>query len=129
MQYPWIHDYLMAKPGVTMNVQRDWNWDRYYVADKMFAAICRRWEGGEPYYITVKLPPDENDFLRTQYEDIIPGYYCNKLHWSSIRPEGGVPEDVMRTILDHSYGTGFRALTKKKQREIEQLNREGAENL
>lgn len=126
MRYTWLDEYLMAKPAVTQDVQEGWNWRRYKVGDKMFCAVCMERETNKPYYINLKLEPAEGEFLRGQYEDIIPGYYCNKQHWSSIRPEGSVPEDVMRTILDHSYGTGFRALTKKKQKEIEQLNREGA---
>lgn len=39
----------------------------------MFAAVCMD-ENNEPYYITLRLEPGEGDFLRQQYEDIIPGY-------------------------------------------------------
>ena len=126
MKYPWVHDDLLAKPGVTSNVQTSWRWVRYYVADKMFAAVCLE-EENRPYYITVKLPPEESELLRAQYEDILPGYYCNKLHWSSIRADGAVPEELVRAILDHSYQTGFRALTKRRQKEIEALTTEGSE--
>ncbi len=117
MNYPWIDEYLLSMKGVTKNYQADWRWERYYVGDKMFAAVCLDGDM-KPYYITLKLPPEESEVLRGQYEDIIPGYYCNKLHWSSVRPCGAVPQDVMRTMLEHAYQTGFRALTKKKQREI-----------
>ena len=40
MKYPWIDEYLMAKPGVTRDLQKDWNWIRYQIGGKMFAAIC-----------------------------------------------------------------------------------------
>lgn len=36
------------------------------------------WKSNEPYYITLKLEPSEGDFLRQQYEDIIPGYFLKK---------------------------------------------------
>ena len=26
MPYPWIDDYLLQKPGVTKDLQPDWNW-------------------------------------------------------------------------------------------------------
>ena len=56
--------------------------------------------------------------LRRQYPDILPGYYMNKLHWNSIRPDGEVPEDLMRTMLDKSYALILKTFSKKKQAEI-----------
>ena len=41
MKYPWIDEYLLAKPGVTKDLQPDWNWVRYHIGGKMFAAVCR----------------------------------------------------------------------------------------
>ena len=41
MNYPWIDEYLLSLPGVTKDVQPDWNWIRYKLGDKMFAAMCR----------------------------------------------------------------------------------------
>ena len=29
MKYPWIDEYLMAKRGVTKELQAEWNWIRY----------------------------------------------------------------------------------------------------
>ena len=42
MKYPWIEEYLMGKPGVTKDLQADWNWIRFHIGGKMFAAICLR---------------------------------------------------------------------------------------
>ena len=39
MKYPWIDAYLLSKRGVTKDVQPDWNWIRYHIGGKMFAAI------------------------------------------------------------------------------------------
>lgn len=57
----------------------------------MFAAICLdETNENKPVYITLKLEAMDGDFLRQQYEDIIPGYYMNKVHWNSIKPDGEV---------------------------------------
>lgn len=117
MRYPWIDEYLLGKAGVTKDLQKDWNWIRYQVCGKMFAAICMSWEN-EPYYITLKLEPTEGDFLRQQYEDIIPGYYMNKTHWNSIKPDGEVPDELLKDLLDKSYNLVLGGFSKKKQREI-----------
>ncbi|MBQ8619794.1 MAG: MmcQ/YjbR family DNA-binding protein [Clostridia bacterium] len=117
MRYDWMDAYLLAKPGVTKDLQSEWNWIRYHVGGKMFAAICLD-DAGKPYYITLKLEPLEGEFWRGQYEDVIPGYYMNKLHWNSIKPDGAVPDGILRDMLDKSYALVLGGLSKKRQREI-----------
>jgi len=116
MRYPWLDEYLMQKPGVTKNTE-NWNWIRYMIGGKMFAAICLDDEN-RPYYITLKLEPQEGDFLRQQYEDIIPGFYMNKVHWNSIKPDGTVPDGLLKELADKSYALVLKGLSKKKQQEI-----------
>ena len=124
VKYPWAAEYLLAMPGVTDNWQMDWNWHRFYVGDKLFAAICIG--DNEEGFVTVKLPPEEGELLQGQYEDVIPGYYMNKVHWNSVRTDGNVPDEVLRVILDHAWQTGFRSLTKKKQQQVIQAKEGGA---
>lgn len=117
MKYTWIDEYLTEKPGVTRDLQKDWNWMRYQIGGKMFAAVCR--DGSDrPYYITLKLDPLEGDFWRKQYEDIIPGYYMNKTHWNSVKADGEVPDDILKDLLDKAYQIVLGSLSKKKQKEI-----------
>ena len=117
MKYEWIDQYLLEKKGVTKDLKKEWNWIRYLLGDKMFAAICLD-ECYKPYYITLKLDPIEGDFLRQQYDDIVPGYYMNKVHWNSIKPDGNVPDELMKNMLDKSYQLVLSKLSKKKQQEL-----------
>lgn len=117
MKYEWIDEYLLNKPGVTKDLQKDWNWIRYQIGGKMFAAICLD-DDDKPYYITLKLEPVEGDFWRQKYEDIIPGYYMNKTHWNSVKADGNVPDDVLKDLLDKAYSIVLGSLTKKLQREL-----------
>ena len=117
MKYPWIDEYLMKKPGVTRDLQKDWNWTRYQLDGKMFAAVCRD-DNDLPYYITLKLTPLEGDFWRSQYEDIIPGYYMNKMHWNSVKADGNVPDAILQDLLDKAYRIVLGNLSKKRQKEI-----------
>lgn len=117
MKYPWIDDYLLQKPGVAKDLQQNWNWIRYQIGGKMFAAVCLGADN-EPYYITLKLEPSEGDFLRSQYSDIVPGYYMNKVHWNSVKPDGEVPDELLKDLLDKSYQLVLSGFSKKKQQEI-----------
>lgn len=117
MRYDWLDAYLLAQKAVEKDLQPDWNWIRYKIGGKMFAAVCLS-DVGEPVYINVKLDPLEGEFLRSQYPDIIPGYYSNKRHWNSIRADGAVPDDLVRELLDKSRLLVLAGFSRVKQREI-----------
>lgn len=117
MKYTWIDEFLLGKAGVTKDLQQDWNWIRYQIGGKMFAAVCLD-SNNNPHYITLKLNPAEGEFLRQQYEDIIPGYYMNKVHWNSVKADGNVPDELLKDMLDKSYQLVLAGFSKKKQSEI-----------
>lgn len=117
MQYQWIDEYLLQKKGAARDLKAEWNWVRYSLDGKLFAALCLDKEN-QPVYITVKLIPEEGQALRSQYEDIIPGYYMNKEHWNSIKVNGSVPDAVVKEILDKSYQLILQSLSKKRQKEL-----------
>lgn len=117
MKYNWIDEFLLNKQDVTKDLQADWNWIRYQIGGKMFAAVCLD-SNNIPHYITLKLDPTEGEFLRKQYADIIPGYYMNKTHWNSVKADGEVPDDLLKDMLDKSYRLVLSGFSKKKQKEI-----------
>ena len=117
MKYEWIDAFLLNMPGAAKDLQKDWNWIRYQIGGKMFAAICLD-EHDLPYYITLKLEPLEGDFWRKRYADIIPGYYMNKVHWNSVKADGNVPDDVLKDLLTKAYRIVLGSLSRKKQKEI-----------
>jgi len=117
MRYQWIDGYLKSMKGVSSDFKEEWNWTRYLLGDKMFAAVCKNDQGIDSL-ITLKLEPVESQFLRQQYEDIIPGYYMNKVHWNSIKADGNVPDDLLKDLLEKSYRLVLAGLTKKKQKEL-----------
>lgn len=117
MQVDWIGEYLMTKPGVTCDLKMEWNWTRYMVGGKLFCAICRD-DAGETVYVTVKLEPLRGEFLRAQFEDVIPGYYMNKTHWNSIKAQGDVPRGVVEEMLDESYRLVSGGLTKSARAKL-----------
>ena len=104
-------EYLMKKPGVTKNTE-NWNWIRYMIGDKMFVAVCLD-DSDIPYYITLKLQPLEGEFLRNEYEDILPGYYMNKTHWNSVKADGNVPDGLLKDLVDKSYTLVLKGFSKK----------------
>ena len=56
--------------------------------------------------------------MRTQYPDILPGFYMNKIHWNSVKPDGEVPDELLKDMLERSYKLVLGGFSKKKQREL-----------
>ena len=83
----------------------------------MFAAILLD-DNHQPYYINLKLKPLEGELMRQQYPDIIPGYYSNKQHWNSVKPDGDIPDDLLKHWLDRSYSLVLKGFSRQTQREI-----------
>ena len=119
MNYPWLDEYFLSMKGITKDFKEEWQWTRYFIGNKMFAAICKD-KAGKDSIVTLKLDPMDGDFLRTQYEDVKPGYYMNKLHWNSVNLEGSVPDEILKDMAPKSYGLVLTGLSKKMQREIEE---------
>ncbi len=116
MKYVWLDEYCLSKKGVEKEYKLEWDATRYMINGKMFALQGGDKEG-KPI-ITVKLNPIHSELLRSQYKDIIPGYYMNKEHWSSMYLEGEVPDQVLKKMLDEGYSLIFESLNKKLQKQI-----------
>lgn len=119
MQYEWMDAYCMAKKGVETDYKEEWAATRYMLAGKMFAMRGGD-KDGKPI-LTMKLDPAFSDYLRREYEEVVPGYYMNKLHWSSLYLEGTVPDEVVRDMIDRSYEALLGGLSKKMQKEITEV--------
>lgn len=42
-RYDWLNGYLLSKPGATADFKTEWQWQRYQVGGRLFAAtLCPR---------------------------------------------------------------------------------------
>jgi predicted DNA-binding protein (MmcQ/YjbR family) len=75
MNYPWLDEYCASKQGAAKEYKDEWKATRYMVGGKMFA--LRGNDNTDRPVITLKLIPTDGDFIRRQYDDIIPGYHTH----------------------------------------------------
>lgn len=113
----WLDLYIRSFSGVTRDFKDEWQWIRYLIGDKMFAAICKDATGTRDI-ITIKLDILEGEYLRKEYDDIIAGHYMNKDHWNSIYLDGQVSTGLMKELIEKSYRLVLGGLSKKKQKEL-----------
>lgn len=115
--YQWLDECLQKQPSTKKEFQPAWQAYKYLLCGKMYAYIGIDDRNGRPI-VTMKLEPAFSDMLRSKYEDIVPGYYMNKIHWSTVYLDGNVPQDVLADIVYASYKLVRSSLSKKAQQGI-----------
>ena len=106
----------MSKKGVTRDFKVEWQWHRFLIMNRMFAAICVDNKGKN--IINFKCNPFIGSSLRNQYVNIKSGYYMNKNHWNSVDLNGIVPDQVLKGMIDQFYQLVFSLLSKTFQNKI-----------
>lgn len=127
MNCDWLHDYLRSKPGAGHDYKLEWQWDRYLLRDKMFAAVTAPPEGmkderynGHPL-LNLKCDPRLAEAFRAQYPDaILPGFYMDKRTWIAVKLDADLPDSVLRELCDLSYKLVLEKLPKYVQKEIQE---------
>lgn len=111
-----LRQYLIEQartwPGVIVRYREDWQCDYFSVADKSFCMLGTMSDGR--LVMTVKGPPEENEYLREVYPDVLPGYYANKTHWNSfLLTKTSFTSQQLASFLQQSYMLVFAKLPKK----------------
>ncbi|MET7650876.1 MULTISPECIES: MmcQ/YjbR family DNA-binding protein [unclassified Streptomyces] len=73
----------------------------FKVGGKLFALTTL---DARPLTVNLKCDPDDAVRLRGEHEGlIVPGYHMNKRHWNTVRADGGLPERLVRELVEDSY--------------------------
>ncbi|MCL4158516.1 UNVERIFIED_CONTAM: hypothetical protein GTU68_006069 [Idotea baltica] len=89
---------------------------------KMFAlSSLDKWERGEES-INLKCDPEKAIELREEFEGITAGWHMNKRLWNTVNINNAdVSDDLVRELINDSYDLVVKGLTKKAQKELENL--------
>jgi predicted DNA-binding protein (MmcQ/YjbR family) len=122
MKYAWLDGYLLEKAGAERDFKIEWQWQRYLVRGKMFAGLCTPDPKYKPHegrtMVMLKCDPKLAELFRQEYQDVVPGFYCDKRCWNSIYLDGTVPDEVLKRMCDMSYQLVLGKLPKKVREEV-----------
>lgn len=68
--------------------------------------------------LTVNLKCDPDDALRLRGEHpglIVPGWHMNKRHWNTVTVDGGLPDRLVRELVEDSYDLVVARLPKAER--------------
>jgi predicted DNA-binding protein (MmcQ/YjbR family) len=122
MNIEQIRNHCLGKKAATESFPFDENTLVFKVMGKMFVMIpLNKWEQGEAT-ITLKCDPEYTLELRDQYESIYAGPYVSNKHWNTIAiHKRELRQEFILELIDHSYKMVVKNMTKKLQKELENM--------
>lgn len=122
MKYEWLDAYLLGKPGAERAYKPEWQWERYLVCGKQFAATCTPDPKYKPHngrsMVLLKCDPALAALFQREYPDVVPGFYSDKRCWNSVYLDGAVPDEVLKNMCDMSYGLVVGKFPKRVRQEL-----------
>ena len=122
MKYDWLDEYLLSLPGAEKDYKPEWQWFRYMIRGKLFAAVCspgpeHKIYGGHDL-VNLKCRPDRTELLRMAHPEILPGFYTDKRNCIACLLDGELLEETLRALCGESHRLVLEKLPKYVQREI-----------
>ncbi|MDA9873529.1 MmcQ/YjbR family DNA-binding protein [Saprospiraceae bacterium] len=118
MNIECIREYCLSKKGTSETFPFDESTLVFKVLDKMFALTGL---DRIPTQINLKCDPEYTLELRDQHSDITGGYHMNKKHWNTVMVEGDLKDQMILSLIDHSYDIVVSSFTMKKTKELDSL--------
>lgn len=85
----------------------------FKVLGKMFALSSL---DGRPLTVNLKCDPDDAIRLRGDHPGlIVPGWHMNKRHWNTVTVDGGLPDRLVRELIEDSYDLVVAALPRAER--------------
>ncbi|MDF3297434.1 MmcQ/YjbR family DNA-binding protein [Streptomyces tropicalis] len=73
----------------------------FKVAGRLFALSAL---DARPLKANLKCDPEDAVRLRTEHEGlIVPGWHMNKRHWNTVTVDAGLPDRLVRELIEDSY--------------------------
>lgn len=91
----------------------------FKVMGKMFLLV----DVPDAVSMNVKIEPERNAELQSEFPCVKPGYHMNKQHWATIPLEECLSDALLREIIDNSYNLVVSKLKKAQQIELQLLSK------
>ena len=116
-----LYEFCASLKGTTEEFPFDQETLAFKVGGKIFCLTgLDSWESGNPA-INLKCNPEKAIALRQEYEAVAPGYHMSKMHWNTVAINQDAPDKLIMEWLQDSYNLVFASLSKKIQKEIDEI--------
>lgn len=110
-----LRDYCLSLPGTTEGFPFGEQTLVFKVKEKVF--LLTQMDTVKVQF-NVKCDPVEAQELREQYDCVLPGYHMNKKHWNTVKADGSVSDDTLKSWARDSYDLVAASLPAKVRVEL-----------
>lgn len=112
-----IREYCLSLPGVT----EDFPFDESALAFRIYGKIFAMIDLDDTKWFVLKCEPERALQLREEHAEISAAWHMNKKHWNQIDLYGHLSDELVRTLIRHSYSQVVKKLTRKVRDEHPQV--------
>lgn len=74
-----------------------------------------------PTLVSLKCDPELAIALRERHEAITGAYHMNKKHWNQVALDALLPDEMIESMVRHSYGEVVKKLTRRERTDYPEL--------
>ena len=115
MNIETVREYCLSLPLATEDFPFDENVLVFRVMNKIFAMINL---SGTEWFV-LKCEPEYAISLRDEHPEITGAYHMNKKHWNQIDLFGGLSDELICSLIRHSYAQVVKKLPQRVKKENE----------
>ncbi len=104
-----FREYCLSMPMASEDMAFGVEYLLLRVCGKIFACIGLE----RPDYTVLKCNADYAVELREMYVDIEPAWHWNKKYWNQLRLSGSLPDELVKSLIRHSYSEVVKKLPGK----------------
>lgn len=113
-----VREYCLSLPHATEDFPFDETTLAFRIGGRIFAMIdLERTE-----WFVLKCNPDMAIELREKYAEISPAWHMNKRHWNQINLFGYLSEELICSLIRHSYSLVVQKLPKALRISFDDIN-------
>ena len=113
-----VREYCLSLPHATEDFPFDETTLAFRIGGRIFAMIdLERTE-----WFVLKCNPDMAIELREKYAEISPAWHMNKRHWNQINLFGYLSEELICSLIRHSYSLVVQKLPKALRLSFDDIN-------
>lgn len=117
MNIETIREYCLSLPLATEDFPFDENVLVFRVMNKIFAMV----DLSDIEWFVLKCEQEYAISLRDEHPEITGAYHMNKKHWNPIDMYGSLSDELIRSLIRHSYAQVVKKLPQRIKRENETI--------
>lgn len=117
MNVETIREYCLSLPLATEDVPFDFNNYGGIIGFRVLGKIFAMLDLDNTEWFALKCDPDYALDLREHYSEITPAWHMNKRCWNQVSLFGTLPDELIKSLVRHSYAQVVAKMTQKARRE------------